>query len=447
MLTNAIPCECQLSELVEMLSRSEFIWQLAEFGYSRSADKCKEKFENIYKYHKRTKEGRAAKPGGKTYWFSNHLEALEIGLSLQPPTSENFQLPTRATVTSLTTTNLQTISQITANPASVQHTNTSNFISTSKSPSSSVEISDERKRKWSNFFENLTEQVVQKQESIQNKFMKTLEEIERQRTVREEAWRMQEMERVNREHEILIQEQLVAASRHASVIKFLEKISEEPNILQLKDSSSSLEKFTNIPELENGQSSMKGSSRWPKSEVQALITLRSALEHGYRLSAPKGSLWEAISSAMRKLGFNRSAQKCKEKWENMNKYFKKVKESNKARPENSKTCPYFHQLEALYKDKGDKISISLSPAYGLSAEDLVIHMMRRSKRQSELHQHEHVGCGLPTEDLPTEDLEGENVDHYYEEEGRDGDKHDEAKDDGEVGRRGFEFTSYSLFSV
>ena len=54
---------------------------------------------------------------------------------------------------------------------------------------------------------------------------------------------------------------------------------------------------------------------------------------------------------MRRLGYNRSSKRCKEKWENINKYYKKVKESNKKRPEDSKTCPYFHQLEAIYSRK------------------------------------------------------------------------------------------------
>ena len=92
-------------------------------------------------------------------------------------------------------------------------------------------------------------------------------------------------------------------------------------------------------------------SRWPKAEVHALIQLRTELETRYQDSGPKGPLWEDISSGMRRLGYNRSAKRCKEKWENINKYFKKVKESNKKRPEDSKTCPYFHQLDAIYSRK------------------------------------------------------------------------------------------------
>ncbi|MBA0608754.1 hypothetical protein Godav_020940, partial [Gossypium davidsonii] len=93
------------------------------------------------------------------------------------------------------------------------------------------------------------------------------------------------------------------------------------------------------------------SSRWPKAEVLALINLRSGLETRYQEAGPKGPLWEEISAGMSRMGYKRSAKRCKEKWENINKYFKKVKESNKKRPEDAKTCPYFHQLDALYRKK------------------------------------------------------------------------------------------------
>jgi hypothetical protein len=104
-------------------------------------------------------------------------------------------------------------------------------------------------------------------------------------------------------------------------------------------------------------------SRWPKAEVHALIQLRKELETRYQDSGPKGPLWEDISSGMRRLGYNRSAKRCKEKWENINKYFKKVKESNKKRPEDSKTCPYYHQLDALYRSKAlASLSSGAAPA-------------------------------------------------------------------------------------
>ena len=50
------------------------------------------------------------------------------------------------------------------------------------------------------------------------------------------------------------------------------------------------------------------------------------------------------------MGYKRSAKRCKEKWENINKYFRKTNESSKKRSVNSRTCPYFHQLSCLYGD-------------------------------------------------------------------------------------------------
>ncbi|KAF9601291.1 hypothetical protein IFM89_018401 [Coptis chinensis] len=227
---------------------------------------------------------------------------------------------------------------------------------------------------------------------------------------REEAWKTQEMERLNREHETLVEERLAATTRNAAVIAFLEKVSEQ------KDSPLSMERTVDNLHLDKGRNFIKMScSRWPKAEVQALIVLRSDLEHRYQGNIPKGSLWEEISAAMRRFGYNRSAKRCKEKWENINKYFRKVKESNKMRPEDSKTCPYFHQLEALYKDKMDKIDKVLSPSYGLKAEDLVMHMTSQYRHQSESLRLEHMGLDLAAEDLRNEnDHENGDAEDVYE---------------------------------
>ncbi|KAK8951596.1 Trihelix transcription factor GTL1 [Platanthera zijinensis] len=51
---------------------------------------------------------------------------------------------------------------------------------------------------------------------------------------------------------------------------------------------------------------------------------------------------------MKRLDYSQNPKRCKEKWENINKYFKKVKESNKKRFEDAKTWPYFHELDALF---------------------------------------------------------------------------------------------------
>ncbi|KAL0380101.1 UNVERIFIED_CONTAM: Trihelix transcription factor GTL2 [Sesamum angustifolium] len=94
--------------------------------------------------------------------------------------------------------------------------------------------------------------------------------------------------------------------------------------------------------------------RWPRDEIQALINLRCKLSSNSSSddssTAKAAPLWERISQGMLEFGYKRSAKRCKEKWENINKYFRKTKDSNKKRSIDSRTCPYFHQLSSLYSE-------------------------------------------------------------------------------------------------
>ncbi|KAL6209329.1 hypothetical protein ACLB2K_020271 [Fragaria x ananassa] len=449
--------------------------KLAELGFHRSAKKCKEKFENVYKYHRRTKEGRTGKSEGKTYRFFDQLQALEN----QPPipTTPNSTtthqprpqptiamavsnpppLPTISHINSTSTNSTNTVPSAAPhqgiatptipislfpptnpiiftpppqpppqqNPTSHhQHHQATTFVPPSTFPSisstdlmsnstSSSTSSDEemegrakRKRKWKDFFETLMKQVVHKQEDLQKRFLEAIEKREHERMAREEAWRMQEMARINREREILAQERSIAAAKDSAVMSFLQKIAEQqhnpqatptitpnnhlvtsqqpqpqpppaqqpapppqrqqttPPPLALQITQAPITSFEITPrangETNNDNNNMvnattsPSSSRWPRVEVHSLIKLRTGLDSKYQENGPKGPLWEEISAGMKKLGYNRSAKRCKEKWENINKYFKKVKESNKKRPEDSKTCPYFHLLDSLYKERNNK---------------------------------------------------------------------------------------------
>ncbi|XP_042061473.1 trihelix transcription factor DF1-like [Salvia splendens] len=417
--------------------------KMAELGFQRSAKKCKEKFENVYKYHKRTKDGRASKSDGKTYRFFDQLEALE---NAPPPP---FTPPPPLRQMAVSSLPMPPISQIAATvpstcspmPLTVLpppiHTSDHLIMNSapfhpppqprSDSASTSSTSSDEdiqrrrgKKRKWKDFFQRLMTDVIHKQEDLQRKFLDTLEHRERERVAREEAWRVQEMARMNREHDFLAQERSMAAAKDAAVIAFLQKLTDQNNIPIPTPSPTPITTTTNVvsttpamqpqsqpplppqqqtaavavpvqvqvpepvlvpepeparlakapdtPRADNGGggdgSNLASSSRWPKAEVQALINLRTGLDTKYQESGPKGLLWEEISSAMGKMGYNRSSKRCKEKWENINKYFKKVKESSKKRPDDSKTCPYFHQLDAIYKERAKTeavVSINAEP--------------------------------------------------------------------------------------
>jgi hypothetical protein len=487
------------------------IRKLAELGFHRSAKKCKEKFENVYKYHKRTKEGRTGKADGKTYRFFDQLEALESNPPIQSPTPPKpqphqtapvavvastttvamqplanppRQLPPQITVTSAAHTmnmsqgaihvtppiNLTTIPSFpqanpTVLPPPPPFPNLSADLisnSTSSSTSSDEELDGvrrRRERKWKDFFERLMKEVVEKQEELQKRFLEAIEKRERERMVREEAWRVQEMARINREREILAQERSIAAAKDAAVMAFLQKISEQQNPGQVIQYSlpqpqaakpappppaakpalppqpapvSTLavtlpaQQVTGleIQKLDNGENfTPTGSSRWPKVEVQALINLRTNLDAKYQDSGPKGPLWEEISAAMRKIGYSRSAKRCKEKWENINKYFKKVKESNKKRPEDSKTCPYFHQLDALYRERNKFENPS---ANQVKPDNSMVPLMVRPEQQWPPRQEEHP------RDAAMEDAESEPRDQNQEEDDKDigDDDEDEEEDEG-----------------
>ncbi|GAB4861122.1 Trihelix transcription factor df1 [Ancistrocladus abbreviatus] len=537
--------------------------KMAELGYHRSAKKCKEKFENVYKYHKRTKEGRAGKPDGKTYRFFDQLEALEnhpaalpplppphrppphaaVPVSVAMPPSSTNQTASTAVAASVpqatvpSTTNPANIIPVVATPqmnptnplpapqpqpppqpsqpvstmqmsTAVLHSHQNQIIqpsllsrhqvpstpsSSPSSSSSSSTSSDEeilgrrkRKRKWKDFFERLMKEVIDKQEELQRKFLEAIEKREHDRIVREEAWKLQEMARLNREHEILVQERSVAAAKDTALIAFLQKLSDQQQIplpqpfsqtqtqthpspspapttvqplsqpqpqqppqvqenLQVSlpppqpqlQSQPQLQPpppvtlpLSNVhgPKSSNGENPLPaGSSRWPRAEVQALIKLRTNLDQKYQESGPKGPLWEEISASMRKLGYNRSSKRCKEKWENINKYFKKVKESNKMRKEDSKTCPYFHQLDQLYREKNNNTKMDSSinpnnarPAVVEAAADvgsMAAPIMAQPERQWPLPPEADQNPGSDNADLNYDDDDGdddEDDDQGYE---------------------------------
>lgn len=336
--------------------------KLSEMGYNRSGKKCKEKFENIYKYHRRTKGGRS----GRNYRFFDQLEALDNHLFLEQNCSS---LP------------------MAVDPVSVVKYD-ENLLGSSSTSTTSTSSKQRKKRKLSLFCERLMKEVIEKQESLQKKFLDAIDKCEQDRISREEAWKMQELDRIKRERELLDQERSIAAAKDAAVLAFLQKFSDQPGAFQFPETPKSFERQEQNIGVggvgEGGFVMHMGSSRWPKDEVEALIKLRTNLDTHYQDNGPKGPLWEEISRRMKNLGYDRNAKRCKEKWENMNKYFKKVKESNKRRPEDAKTCPYFHQLNAIYNERNTKKGDTPAdnPAYEYKPEELLMHMMSAQPPES-----------------------------------------------------------------
>ncbi|CAN8290219.1 unnamed protein product [Cochlearia groenlandica] len=370
--------------------------KLLELGYKRTAKKCKEKFENVQKYHKRTKETRGGGNENKTYKFFSELEALNtppphyssldvsplsFANRIQPLLSSSQHLP----VFSLTQPPRPHTASFNPNvapppPPSVGPTFSSHSSSTASRMGSDddVAVDDQdgpssRKcgSKMMKLFESLSRKMIHKQTAMQRRFLEALEKREQERLHREEAWKRQQVSRLAQEHELTSQERAVSASRDAAIISLIQKITGHtiqlpPSLLSSSQPPSDPKRIEPIVAISqprilphhqqevimsSEQSLLPSTSRWPKAEILALINVRSGMEPKYQDNVPKGVLWEDIASSMKRMGYNRNAKRCKEKWENINKYYKKVKESQKTRPQDAKTCPYFDRLDLLYRNK------------------------------------------------------------------------------------------------
>ncbi|KAJ9168161.1 hypothetical protein P3X46_019720 [Hevea brasiliensis] len=199
------------------------------------------------------------------------------------------------------------------------------------------------------FFENLVKQVMDHQEILHRNFLEVIERMDKERTKREEAWRCQEAEKYNREAVSRAHEQALASRREAQIVSYVEKITGQSIDLPARKTPLLLQ--PEIPEEPTKRLTpiiTDNHSRWPEAEVEALIQVRSSVETKFQEPGLKGPLWEEVSSLMASMGYQRSAKRCKEKWENINKYFRKAKESTKKRSQQSKTCSYFDQLDQLY---------------------------------------------------------------------------------------------------
>ncbi|KAL4369656.1 hypothetical protein GQ457_05G033980 [Hibiscus cannabinus] len=211
-----------------------------------------------------------------------------------------------------------------------------------------------REEKDKVFLEKLVKKMMDKQEQMHKQLLEMIEKRERERIIREEAWKQQEMERIQRDEEARAQEM----SRSIALISFIQNALGHEIEIPIPSTMSCMEESggkdmseghiqkdvinpfgptnnrwqdgtmhanggENHVDRDRGVNCDPNNRRWPDAEVQALIMLRSTLEHKFHVSGSKCSIWDEISVGMYNMGYSRSAKKCKEKWENINKYFRK----------------------------------------------------------------------------------------------------------------------------
>ncbi|KAF0913218.1 hypothetical protein E2562_020379 [Oryza meyeriana var. granulata] len=91
------------------------------------------------------------------------------------------------------------------------------------------------------------------------------------------------------------------------------------------------------------------SNRWSRQETQApqdisgdagqaLLKIRSDMDGAFRGTSDEGTLWEDISRELAGLGYNRSAKRCKQTFENVQKIYKRTKGRHIVRQDQGAPC-------------------------------------------------------------------------------------------------------------
>ncbi|KAM7265200.1 hypothetical protein ACFE04_002883 [Oxalis oulophora] len=291
-----------------------------EHGYHRNGKKCREKFENLYKYYKKTKEGKAE---GKHYRFFRQLEALySCETSNTTTNNNNFQ---EQTLISFSNSHQSPEFETSSSSANNHDHDLSAiaFVMNQEQKVVHLKKNNNLEEKIKELVDSRMRKIIETQEVFMEKMLKTIEDREQERISRDEQWRKQEIARLNQEHEFSSRE--VRAnwfrSRDAMLMESLRKFA------HAKESCSSI----NINDY--------GSTRWTDPEISSLIQLKNGMES--KFEDGNVSFWEEIGLKMASLGYERSGNECKEKWESMQLYFNMATECYKKNKEDLRTSNYY----------------------------------------------------------------------------------------------------------
>ncbi|KAF8115337.1 hypothetical protein N665_0029s0171 [Sinapis alba] len=368
-----------------------------EHGYQRSGKKCREKFENLYKYYKKTKEGKAGRQDGKHYRFFRQLEALygDSNNNLVSFPNHNTQFMSNAlhgfhtqNVVTTTTSNIHSVDglhgfhhQQSLSPSNNYNSSELELMTSSSEGNDSS--SRRKKRSWKakikEFIDVSMKKLIERQDVWLEKLTKVIEDKEEQRMMKEEEWRKSEAARVDKEHLFWAKERERMEARDVAVIEALQYLTGKQLIKPLCSSpvEGNNEMHNNSEnENENDQTmttnnvSVEGSGGcWDEQEIIKFMEIRSSMDSAFQEILEGCSdefLWEEVAAKLTQLGFDqRSALICKEKWERIsNGKMKEKKQINKKRKENSSSCgvyyprteetQFYKNQESGYNDNNDQ---------------------------------------------------------------------------------------------
>ncbi|XP_071728598.1 trihelix transcription factor PTL-like [Rutidosis leptorrhynchoides] len=258
-----------------------------EYGYQRSGRKCKEKFENLYKYYKKTKEGKVGKNDGKHYRFFRQLDAL-FG------------------------DHQNTNTNVVVDPSS-QSNNSSEYGNPSNEKSQSCDYKFQKKDLIATIEESIElhlSKLMVKQEEWSKKIMCTIEHKEKERMVLEEECRKQEWARLDQEYEAWASHVARIKSRDKSLLESLQ------TLIRVRSIGPSC--YRNVNSKENvclsDQDKCKG---WNEHEISSLIHIRASKECKFQDvdQEHETQIWEEVGFELSLLGYNRSVDDCKATWD------------------------------------------------------------------------------------------------------------------------------------
>ncbi|XP_028790581.1 trihelix transcription factor PTL-like [Neltuma alba] len=339
-----------------------------EYGYQRSGKKCREKFENLYKYYKKTKEGKAGRQDGKHYRFFRQLEAL-YGESNNPTSVQETNLGGNSLHFHTPSQTNQDI--FNRHCDSVSLTNNSTEVDTSSSDENdSMEKRRKRRgRSWKVKIKELIDsemkKVMEKQEAWLERLMKTLEEKEKERALREEEWSRQEAARLDNEHKFWAKERAWIEARDAALMDALQKLTGR----EIRAGDPTTADIQNYSENQNedGSEILHSTDRvgesWTESEITTLFQVRAEVESRFGQSGcPEEVLWEEVANKMTCFGYHKAASVCKDKWESIRSYYKKRKQNSASfYLETNNQSPLYNQA-SVYCDVNQQRQIGSSPS-------------------------------------------------------------------------------------
>jgi len=259
-----------------------------EYGYQRSGRKCKEKFENLYKYYKKTKEGKVGKTDGKNYRFFRQLEAL-VG----------------NTVTS------------------VYPSSQSNHSSGNNTPSDCEFRNKELIEAIEESIESHFMKLMVKQDQWCEKILCTIDQKEKERMVIEEEWRKQEGARLDQEYATWASHVAHIKTRDESILKALHNLIKVRSVGSCSSHKNIINPMVNLKENEslNEDDQRCKDWNWTEPEISSFIHIRSNKECKFQDVVDdqehEDRLWQEVAFELSLLGYNRSDKVCKETWDKL----------------------------------------------------------------------------------------------------------------------------------